>query len=329
MKLFTHTPEQDNINLKYVFDLQKIQNFAYANGIITDIDRKENKLNILYCASEHGNMDIIDYLNNNFDDINLTVNDIRTYRNYAITLAVQNNHLKVIKYFVEYFDICKEDFHSNENLSFIEAAQYGHLEIVKYLTNKFTFTFEDIFVKYGNYNAFEVAVNCGHLDIITYLTEHCKLTEKATENDIFPNGFFSDSVVRDGHVDVAKFLVSNFGVPRNGDSFRTNVTSTNLDLVKYLVKDLKYRHIFICKINSLRIAASNGYLDVVKFLKENSLVNSSDILHECRENKDIIDWITNYDQQQKLQNKYDNTQYNIIEMINLIANKYKINVTFD
>jgi ankyrin repeat protein len=78
--------------------------------------------NILYKASQNGNLEVVRYLVENSADVHHC-------DGWALRRASENGHLEVVKYLVK----CGADIHVNNDIALRLASQKGHLKVVKYL----------------------------------------------------------------------------------------------------------------------------------------------------------------------------------------------------
>ncbi len=105
-------------------------------------------------ASEHGHLDILQYL------IEIG-KDISVHNCQALVGASMNGHLEIVKYI---FEKVNNIDYNGLTRSFILACMSSHLEIVKYLLERGA----DIYLN----QAFQVVCRCGYLDMVKYLKEY-------------------------------------------------------------------------------------------------------------------------------------------------------------
>ena len=97
----------------------------------------ENKQQILRSCinNKHGSVDIFKYIT---EILAITIEDIRSERNWALRFACANGHLHIVQYLLERFpELNIKDIRSEQNLDLRCACHNGHLHVVRFLLEKF------------------------------------------------------------------------------------------------------------------------------------------------------------------------------------------------
>jgi hypothetical protein len=213
---------------------------------------------------------------------------------FALDMASKSGNLDIVKYFIEDGitgkDGIVQEFDWKNILSF--ACQFGHLGIVKYIHQLFGSILKDMYFDPLLWDVcIEYACEGGALDILKYLENNvglrpnnryiesaCTFGKLNIVTYLWSLGFRFDpnryhtfyEVVRcgDNFIDIVKFIIEHQIDIINiyYEDYRMNIMSlienNDLDMIKYLHSVRPLVNIG----NSLQIAITQNYLEMVKFL---------------------------------------------------------------
>jgi hypothetical protein len=101
----------------------------------------------------------------------LSLEDVRSWDNYALRWVSEDGHLPVVRYLCENF-LTVQDVRSGNNAALRGAALNCHLPVVQYLCEKFQLTIQDV---RSSHTLWWTVVN-GDLPLVEYLCETFSLT---------------------------------------------------------------------------------------------------------------------------------------------------------
>eukprot|EP01104_Vermistella_antarctica_P000624 TRINITY_DN10774_c0_g1_i1.p1 TRINITY_DN10774_c0_g1~~TRINITY_DN10774_c0_g1_i1.p1 ORF type:complete len:370 (+),score=57.93 TRINITY_DN10774_c0_g1_i1:208-1317(+) len=154
------------------------------------------------CTCDH--VDVLRYLHTTYD---LTADDARRDRNWALEVAARHGSVRAIKYLHTHFGLTADDARANESFPLRIAAQGGHAKTVEYLNTGYGLTAEDARIKENN--SLRLASREGHIDVVKYLHVGYGLTtDDARSND----NYCLRLSAKGGHVAVVRYLHVCFGL---------------------------------------------------------------------------------------------------------------------
>jgi ankyrin repeat protein len=225
---------------------------------------------ILNFGAEYGRLDIVKLA------IEVYNINIRREDNYALCIAVENNHLEVIEYLIEK----GADIHSNDNHILRHAAKAGYLDIVKFAIGKGGISQADID------RALCTAIQYNHIAIVEYLVETASanihannespliiaaqyrqfdMVEYFVKKSANINSSALEAAITTGRLDIVKLLVKNYSADIHDDNeiLRIAIKYEYMKILGYLL-ELGFE-IYL----ALHISAEYGKLDIIKLLVEN------------------------------------------------------------
>ena len=186
-------------------------------------------------ASERGNIEAVKSLKLQ----GLTLEDIRSYKNYSLRLASKNGHIDIVKYLIDQ-GLDLNDIRSDNNYAFRRACYNGHIDIVKYLVSK-GLSIDDI--RSLNNSSIRLAAHYGHAKVVQFLID-----QGLSESDIKTNDDYAFRYACDRkYLDIVQILMGQYSISDN------------------IVKNIDYWPLFF-------IAIKNNQVEFVKFLSKNGLL---------------------------------------------------------
>ncbi len=182
------------------------------------IDIHEHYEHAFRMASQNGHIDIIEYLLDRNNDI-----DVQALDNYALKGAAGNGHLAVVDYLINN----GADIHVYNDYPLRLACLHDHLAVIQYLViNGADVNAEDS-------NALMFAIKKGHLKIIEYLVS-AGINIHAQNNEAII------IAIKHGHLAILKHLIDNKLLTqadfdsRSEDIFMSAVMNSRSNIMEYL-----------------------------------------------------------------------------------------------
>ncbi|MEC8678044.1 MAG: ankyrin repeat domain-containing protein [Candidatus Margulisiibacteriota bacterium] len=224
---------------------------------LTTQDAKDKQNYALRMAAQNGHVGVLSFLKNKFG---LTTEDARDKQNYALRMAAQKNEIEVLGFLKDEFGLTTQDARDKQNYALRMAAQNGHVGVLSFLKNKFGLTTEDARDK-QNY-ALRMAAEHGHENILLFLFHEFELT---TEDARDKQNYALRMAAQNGHTNILIYLKYFFHLT-NKDARSSDLESGYCLKLSDLEKgDFFYR---TNKNYALRMAAQNGKVEVLRFLKD-------------------------------------------------------------
>jgi hypothetical protein len=163
-------------------------------------------------AAENGHLPVVQYLCEKFQ---LTIQDVRSRDNEALRMAASRGHLQVVQYLCEYHDrenrqLTIQDVRSDNNWALRGAAGNGHLAVVQFLCEKFQLTLQD--VRTWNNRALLGAAMRGHLPVVQFLCEYRDRENRQLTIQDVRSSFALWYACRNGHLPIVQYLCQKYSI---------------------------------------------------------------------------------------------------------------------
>lgn len=249
--------------------------------------KKKGIVKMAYGAVCEGRIDIIDYIIENYSQ-NLKIHkllawakhysrDVRDLTGCALSSAACNQQLDLMEYILDnYGEKLEEKEEWDRWLIFARAAEQGKLNIVKSMLDKYSQ--EDTGIEISVTVAFDFAIRGGQINLIEYLIKNCHsyvssyTDERYTEKEHLITHILQDAVLCD-RLDVVKYILKNYISPR--DAWERLIEAAEhgyLDIVKYIIEETYLEDTDAGTWSAsiaLKQAAEYGHLDIVKYILDN------------------------------------------------------------
>lgn len=184
--------------------------------------------------------------------------------------VIKRGHFEIFKWFYE------SDLLSEYNFDdFLDVAcRYGHLHFVKYIL-------EDMEphpkINKSKTSPCAQAAKGGHLEILQFLREHKFKWDHNTMWDACENG----------HIDIVKYVIEN-KCPWTSSSLESAIRKNNFEIVEFLTEHVREKKEF--KLATL-IAATNGHLEMLKYLHEHGFPSDESLCDASSEHLDCLIYV--------------------------------------
>ncbi|KAF2077727.1 hypothetical protein CYY_000974 [Polysphondylium violaceum] len=264
-------------------------------------------------AAENGHIEIIQYISKQIKDKQSSTSFKRNlFNNIAFELAIINQHFEIVKFIsqdsnFEYSSkFAVDEASNNGDLDILVylisnlclhgstnaidfAAANGHLQVIKFLVSK----------KYtGTKSAINIASEKGHLEVVKYLMQlkfqltsyagewaaangHFEIVKHIYETELYKSESFLSSkkelspmflignsttnhAAAEGHFEIVEYLF-NRGIVGTNLAIDQASANGHLEIVKLLSEQLKP--------SSIEKAIERGYIEIVKWFHQQSLIN--------------------------------------------------------
>ena len=225
-RLYDNNDELTPLNWAAICGQLEIVKFFIGNEFYQSSEESNVSL---YYAVKHGHLDIVKYLIEKCDSMNLQDLDDMS----PVHLAAESGHLNIVKYLIETgTSVNLQDVDGMSSVHW--AAKGGHLDIIKYLVEKWgSIDLQDE----NGMSPMHWAAKGGHLDIIKHFVEKEGSMDLQDDNGMSPVYY----AIFNAHSDIAEYLFTQ-GANMNLKSHYNNtpldcaVIAGNFDIAEYLLE---------------------------------------------------------------------------------------------
>lgn len=238
-----------------------IENHGY------DLETRHDGYNLYQNSCFHENIDVIDYLENEYDFLNKMSDDDK---HSSLFCCIYGGKLKMFKHVVKTIN------DKNGNDLYLLAVSEGNVDIMKYLEEEHNWNI--LVVNKKERNAYILAAGSNRINVLKYL-EGKHDWEKCV--DIYEHNAYLYAV-RHEKIDVLEYLKNEVGWNTSirdrtlSNSYHIACIFGKLKSVEYLDDDLNSRNIY--GYTPFMLATRFGYLDIIKYFENK---DGNDIYAKC------------------------------------------------
>ncbi|KAI0380306.1 ankyrin repeat-containing domain protein [Hypomontagnella monticulosa] len=236
----------------------------------------------LFQAAYKGNLDIVEFLVQELMGVAMASVDDNTYVKDVVPLAVESNHVDVVRLLVQKGKVDVNAFPASKH-PLLEAIKHGCTEIVKFLVRDAKADMKLCAATRDFSEAFALATIRGKVETIRFLVKECGIDVNAHTARHFSSPLAS--AISSGNIKMVKFLIqeckADVNLPLENGDFGSALTAAvahgNIETIKLLVKE-GGADVNLCLESgsygsALIAAAVRGNVEAVKFLVEEGGAN--------------------------------------------------------
>ena len=220
-------------------------------------------------SAKSGNIELVQYL--------IKKNHL-LLTSFCLLQAVGSTKLPLVKILVNEYKLDPHFKRSSGEQAVHSAANVGAIDVLEYLMKDCGCDLSTVSGEY-NSNVFYYSALNGHYSFIKYIIDHypqyTSLLYSTDDNDTLPvHGACSSGVIQlvTFLIDVMKFYITTEN-KSGATGFRLACSSTNLDLVKLLMKQYKRNPRISGDIASLQLIVCSGNVHILEWLRQEYHIN--------------------------------------------------------
>lgn len=228
--------------------LKLIDNKTFIDLIDKNINSNHALDTFLFYFCEIGDLILVKYLMEKYLECNLE------NKQKSFIIAIQNNHLHILKYFIDTHNI-NIDFQSEYPLCL--SIIHGDFEIIKYILSL------NLDKTFSKRKALNKAIENGNLEIFKLLLEFdvIDLSDDNSEE-------FLILAIKYNQFNIIKYILDNNSIFIYNYYFLNKALyiaceKGNLDIIKYIYNSCFYLNF---NFNSIKICIEKTYLDIIKYI---------------------------------------------------------------